>query len=178
MDRRRALLACALLVALAAAFVSGRATAPTKVRELTRTVEAERKSTTVAHAESTAGNVRVVEGPERITIKRVLVPVPGQPPACEETRVEERGAKTTEARTETASATKTVEVVYRDREVLKDRLVETARPGWSLGAHVGLGLDGHREAGADVARRLFGPFAVTLGVSTTRTVMAGIRVTW
>jgi F420-0:gamma-glutamyl ligase len=83
---------------------------------------------------------------------------------------------------EKKSATKTEKqaerIVTQERErlVYRDKLVETSRPGWSLGAQAGLGLDGKPRYGGEVGRRIVGGLWASVAVDVpTRSLWGGVR---
>jgi hypothetical protein len=81
--------------------------------------------------------------------------------------------------TATAAASREVAATEHARALESTRVTETARPGWSAGAQVGLGLDGLPRYGAQGARRLLGGLWVTLAVDVTgRAGLVGARLDW
>ena len=99
---------------------------------------------------------------------------------------------TTDTKTDTKTNTdidKTEEkVVYKDRIVEKEKIVEAAKPGWRVGAGIGLsipstflgepqiGVPGLRGAVVEVGvdRRVFGPLWAGLHANTQGTVTLGL----
>lgn len=168
---------------LAGAFAIGRATAPVKVVERTREVEAK---TTTARADVHQLDTRTQKADEKKDVRTVVVTrwLPGG--AVERTeKAEDKTATTTQAQqaTDLRAARVETRVEYRDREVVKT--VEAARPQWSLAALAGIDvagaladrgglLPGHAVLGAVLDRRLVGP--VFLGAWGTTAGAGGISV--
>lgn len=177
--KRTLALTAAALVLLICGYVGGRYAQPARVVEkekrveVVKTVESKTRESTVTVA--TADN----ENTRRTVVYR--------------TRYIRRPDGTTEATTESeskadrdisrsvasGSTEKTAEIRYVDRWQTKEveKLVESARPRWSVGASAGMGLDGRKHYGGDVAYRLFGPVAATLSADVAaRSMMVGLRV--
>lgn len=71
-----------------------------------------------------------------------------------------------------------VRVEYRDREVTKEKTVETKRPDWRVGPTVEvdpLNLKGGPVIGGRIERRIFGP--VSLGVQANSRAHVGVGLT-
>lgn len=168
--------------ALAAAFITGRYTVPTKVVEKEKVVE---------HIDET----KVAELSETInTLRGRITELESETHIEEETVEKPDGTKTTKKTTDTKSKSteKVVETVYVDREVkvvetkvvdrevTKEKRVETRRPDWRISAFAGVNVadPGFKPTppyvspvlGLGVERRMIGPVHVGIFGMTNKTV--------
>lgn len=174
-------------VLLGLAFFLGRTTAPTRIHEVTVSAKADVKSDAKLDAkvestkaqQSTAGSVATDQGIEwdETTVYRPngtvrshtrSVRKADSTKTSSETKSSQESAK---AETHAASHSEShTEYVYRDK------LIETARPNWSVGAHAGLGTDLTPRYGGEVGRRIVGGLWLTASVDVpTRAATLGIR---
>lgn len=86
-------------------------------------------------------------------------------------------SSTTAATTDAKGSAEALHAESHIEYVYQDKLIERARPNWSIGASAGLGLDGRLRCQGEVSRRLFGGVSATLGVDVTaRAALLGLRL--
>lgn len=157
----------------AAGFELGRvsAPAPAKTTEVSHSAVAAAKAATVQKTETALSSVAVDQG---VRWRERIVYRPGGTTTVIRTVEKRDETKATEAKAETASAT-TIET--RTVEVEKLKVVETARPNWSVAARAGLGLDGKPRYQGEAGRRIVGGLWLTLGADVaTRAALVGLRM--
>lgn len=157
---RRLLIAAAALALLCASFVAGRYSRPARVETVTvekRVVEVrEVKVAEQTKQAQTRWRTKVVTRPDG-------------------TRVE----TATTDRAEASHAQRRNETSARAEDDRRIVTVPAPLPRWSVGANVGLGLDGRLRYGGEVSRRVAGP--LWLGVQAdvpTRSAALTARLTW
>jgi hypothetical protein len=164
------------------AFFLGRTTAPSKLHDVQVSATSDSKSDMktdsqaerTASQQSTASSVATDQGSE--WTEHTTFRPDGS------IRSTRKTFKKADSRTETAEKKASQEVAKATAHaeahaeahteyVYKDRLVEAARPNWSLGAHAGLGLDLKPRYGAELGRRVGG--GLWLGVAVDVPTRAG-----
>lgn len=165
MGSRPAIIASAA-ACLAGAFVLGRVTARPKPAETVRTVTKVERVEVQAKAETMARTI-TLDGPVKVIHRKFACP-DGKPS-------EETVATRDVVRTETVTLTNTVTDVKEHRT--HDERVRTvyARDTWSVGAGVGMGLDGRRVGELHVERRVLGNFHLTLSLNTDKVATVGLE---
>lgn len=167
----RALLASLGLLALLASFTAGRMSKPGRVVEVVRTVEVEKRvevKVAVRDTASLATQAADVKWRTR-TIYR-----PGGTVIV--TRDVAQVATSSQA-TETKSQSSQMLAQEHAKATESTRIVEQARPSWSVGGSVGLGLDLRPRYGAEVGRRVWGGLWMTAGADISgRAAMVGARL--
>lgn len=181
MTRRHFAAAGFVAAALVAAYLAGRAAAPTRtvetvrVERTTRTEYRERASSASSSTASTAAT------DNRVTTRVITRTAPG--PGCEPARevIVERTESAATTRTDAANtltATRTVDAANSTAERLdRIRVTERVRAGWSAGldaTYPGTSLSDYR---ARIDRRVIGP--LWIGVHAERNAIGlGARVEW
>jgi hypothetical protein len=159
--RTRLYIAAGVLLALVAAFLGGRFSAPARVEEKVRV---ETKIQTVTEWKDRVVEKRVA-GPVRV--RTITIEKPGGERVVE--RVVERGPVTTETAADLSGST----AVTASSEAASSRVVESARPGWRLSVSAGWAperLTLRPEVyGVEVSRRVVGTVWLGAWARTDRT---------
>jgi hypothetical protein len=159
--------------ALVLGVIAGRALAPTRTVETVRTVEVEKQVRVVVTEAATASTATAAVETRWRT--RTVYQPGGTVVVTREAQQLDAHATTTAS----TAASRELAATEHARALESTRVTETARPGWSAGAQVGLGLDGLPRYGAQGARRLLGGLWVTLAVDVTgRAGLVGARLDW
>lgn len=161
-----------VFVAWVGGYVYGRRSAPSRVEE--RTVYRDREIAT--KAEATMLDQRgEAESAGKVVIRTRVVKRADGSTVATGLRIVERNERSSQATS--ASAVRT-EVVYKDRIVERERVVEaTAPPPWRISAIGGIGLDGRRVWGGEAARS-FGSIEVGAWANTDKVAGLMIGVRW
>jgi hypothetical protein len=161
-----------VLGAVCVAFVVGRGTQKTVTVEKIREVEkaAQQK---VEAAKAEVATAKTAASSDRVQWRTRTIYEPGGTVEVVKEVVREVERKTGETKVEVQT-----KVVVQERTVFRDRerVTEAPRPGWSMAARAGLGLDGRPRYGGELGRRLFGGLWITAGADvTSRAALVGLR---
>lgn len=166
--------AAALTVALAAAFLLGRLTAPRPVAVKEKAQKFEQDITAVSKASTATVTVANVTADAGWHTRRIYYPsgtivleAEGHGSSTSATKVDEKREATAQV-----AATSKSEL----REVSRGPV---PLPRWAVGASYSAARDGRMGVGADLALRLFGPVWATGGLDlATQSGRIGVRVEW